>query len=122
MVIRPYQGPRSRATQRAEPAQPQLPVSQILTQGVVPSQQLAQGAAVSPVPAHDVVPAQDATVSLIPAHIVASSQLSAQGAVVYMPHAQLDQATLVTQITSQLNYIHLYPINGRGGRRSAALA
>ena len=87
------QGPRSRATKRAEPAQSQLPVSQFLTQGVVPSQQLAQGAAVS---AQDVVPAQDVTVSLIPAHIVAPSQLPAQGAAVSMQLAQLDQAALVT--------------------------
>ena len=95
------QGPRSRATKRAEPAQSQLSVSQILTQGVVPSQQLAQGAAVS---AQDVVPAQDVTVSLIPAHIVAPSQLPAQGAVVSMQHAQLDQAALLTQITE--NVLH----------------
>ena len=95
------QGPRSRAAKRAAQAQPHLPVVQILTQGVVPSQQLAQGAAVS---AQDVIPAQDATVSLIPAHIVAPSQLPAQGAVVSMPHAQLDQAALVSQITE--NVLH----------------
>ena len=57
----------------------------MLTQDVVPSQQLAQGAAVSVMPTHDVVPAQDATVSLTPAHIVITASNTGCGSFYYVP-------------------------------------